>query len=298
MGLFDNFGMEGPIENPGLLGRLGNAAHTLHNNPHWQQVQARTRGENPYQNQLMQAQVQAMQGQQVEAAEQAKWRVLVEGKLARGEKITPFEAMKAGVTPAEFKLHQPNAGVASPSSVREYEYFNNLSDEEKKAFLGVKRAQQVKDFGGYHGIVGPDGEVQNIGDKTLKPDQELSYIENAAVAREQGQARGEALVSAEGDIAKAEQFIDLIDKAIEHPGREAATGLSSMGNRFAIPGTDRKDFLVLQDQLSGNNFLEAYETLKGGGQITQIEGIKAEQAQARFNAAQSEEEFLAALTER
>ena len=201
------------------------------------------------------------------------------------------------MSPSEYKMLNPTAGVTNPSAVREYEYYNSLDDAGKKEFLAVKRAQQIKDFGGYHGTVAPSGEVTNIGDKTLKPEQEIDYIEDAATARATGTDRGETLVSAGEDIAKAEQFVDLIDKAISHPGREAATGMSSVFNPVAMPGGDRKDFLVLGQQLRGKNFLEAYQGLKGGGQITEIEGLKAENAQARLNEAQSEQEYLTALND-
>ena len=73
--------------------------------------------------------------------------------------------------------------------------------------------------------------------------------------------------------------------------------MSSLFNPVAIPGGDRKDFLVLGQQMRGKNFLEAYQGLKGGGQITEIEGLKAENAQARLNEAQSEKEYLTALND-
>ena len=53
----------------------------------------------------------------------------------------------------------------------------------------------------------------------------------------------------------------------------------------------------LIDQIRGDVFLQAFSTLKGGGQITEIEGEKATQAQARLSTAQSEEDFRAALNE-
>lgn len=49
------------------------------------------------------------------------------------------------------------------------------------------------------------------------------------------------------------------------------------------------------DQLTGKAFLQAFESLKGGGQITQIEGEKATAAMARLKAAQSEPEYREAL---
>jgi hypothetical protein len=51
------------------------------------------------------------------------------------------------------------------------------------------------------------------------------------------------------------------------------------------------------DIIKGGAFLEAFNSLKGGGQITELEGQKAEQAQARLSTAQSEEDFKDALQE-
>lgn len=48
-------------------------------------------------------------------------------------------------------------------------------------------------------------------------------------------------------------------------------------------------------QLQGGAFLSARQLLKGGGQITDYEGQKAEQAIARMNQAQSPDDFKAAL---
>lgn len=48
-------------------------------------------------------------------------------------------------------------------------------------------------------------------------------------------------------------------------------------------------------QLQGGAFLAARQMLKGGGQITDYEGQKAEQAVARMNQAQSPDDFKAAL---
>ena len=297
MGLFDNFGQTGPHNKESFLGRIGNAAHKLDSNPNWQKALAVDRGENPYQNQFLQQQIKASQQAQETAAMQAKYRKALDEKMARGEQVSPMEAIRAGMSAAEFKMLNPMAGVQDPSAVREFEYFNNLSTADQEKFLAVKRTQQVKDFGGYHGKISPDGTVQNVGDKTLVPNQELGYIADAAAAQEVGSASGEAQATAKEDIAKANQFVELLDKAISHPGREAATGLSSILNPVAMPGGERKDFLVLGQQLRGKNFLDAYQTLKGGGQITEVEGMKAEQAQARLNEAQSEDEYLAALNE-
>jgi hypothetical protein len=55
--------------------------------------------------------------------------------------------------------------------------------------------------------------------------------------------------------------------------------------------------IVKLDQLQGTVFLQAFESLKGGGQITELEGAKAEAAAARLNRFQSPTDFAQALNE-
>jgi hypothetical protein len=59
-----------------------------------------------------------------------------------------------------------------------------------------------------------------------------------------------------------------------------------------IPGTDTASFRVLYDSLKGQAFLEAFQRLKGAGQITEIEGQKATDALLKLNNAQSEKDFV------
>lgn len=94
----------------------------------------------------------------------------------------------------------------------------------------------------------------------------------------------------------ASQMLTLIDQARSHPGRAVATGLSgSLDPRNMISGTNAKDFRVLLDQMQGKSFLEAFNSLRGGGQITEAEGKKATEAIGRLNTAQSDAAFIAAL---
>lgn len=57
------------------------------------------------------------------------------------------------------------------------------------------------------------------------------------------------------------------------------------------------DLAAKMDQVSGRAFLEAFDTLKGGGQITEVEGQKATQALARLQRTQSPEAYQEALYE-
>jgi hypothetical protein len=61
-----------------------------------------------------------------------------------------------------------------------------------------------------------------------------------------------------------------------------------------IAGTSRSDFETRFEQVKGGTFLDAYNSLRGGGAIDQKEGEKATSALNRMNLAQSEAEFIRA----
>lgn len=88
----------------------------------------------------------------------------------------------------------------------------------------------------------------------------------------------------------------LVDQALKHPGLETATGLSGkIDPRNYTPGTDAKNYDSIAKQLQGNAFLSAFASLKGAGQITEVEGAKATAAIARLQQSQSTEEYKSAL---
>lgn len=130
-------------------------------------------------------------------------------------------------------------------------------------------------------------------------------LENAAAltaAKKTAEVTAGKTAEAKFDVGKAvdaaEQSMAIIDKAIKHPGRETATGKSGVIDpRNYIPGTEAKNFQVVLDQIKGKAFLQAFQSLKGGGQITEAEGQKATEAMARLNRKQSDEAFLESLEE-
>lgn len=64
-----------------------------------------------------------------------------------------------------------------------------------------------------------------------------------------------------------------------------------------IAGTPAASGVAKIKQAQGQIFLEAYESLRGAGALTNIEGQKGEQAKARLSAAQNEQDFMAALAD-
>lgn len=92
-----------------------------------------------------------------------------------------------------------------------------------------------------------------------------------------------------------ESMVATIDGILQDPALDTATGVLAWTQN--IPGTAQRRFGSRTKQLDGQAFLQAFESLKGGGQITEIEGTKATQAIGRLDTAQRPEDYRQALTE-
>ena len=120
-------------------------------------------------------------------------------------------------------------------------------------------------------------------------------VAGAAKSKEIGEAEGQALVNLPTTIATAETALKTIKQLEEHPGKKSwgAFGVGAM--LPDLPGTSTRGFAALVDQVKGQNFMTAFQSLKGAGAITEQEGAKAEKAQARLDRAQSEADFDIAI---
>jgi hypothetical protein len=136
-------------------------------------------------------------------------------------------------------------------------------------------------------------QAGNVISRTPKQNYQESY--EKAQGGVEGKSRGEATTGLPAGLMQADRTIQQIDQLIEHPGLASVVGpLDQFRPTWAL-GAQGNDALARLTQLQGGAFLQAFEMLKGGGQITEVEGLKAEQAQARMARAQSEAEFKAAL---
>ena len=100
-------------------------------------------------------------------------------------------------------------------------------------------------------------------------------------------------ITAQKQVINANNALATIESALNHPGLNASVG--SIDSKFVSLAPDAVAFEAYHDQIKGKAFLAAFESLKGGGQITEVEGLKAEQATARLNLAQDEEDYKQAL---
>ena len=118
---------------------------------------------------------------------------------------------------------------------------------------------------------------------------------DVAAARAAGAASGEAAINLTGARVTADRTLALIDLVKNDPALPDMVG--PIQGRLPNISADAQRFASRLSQLQGTAFLEAYNMLRGGGQITEVEGQKAEQAIVRLNQAQSEQDFLQALRE-
>lgn len=115
-------------------------------------------------------------------------------------------------------------------------------------------------------------------------------------AEKVGQARGTAQAAlANGADIDAEETKKKIDQFINSKGFNEVFGQFDQYRPKWTHSDQGADALARYEQLTGVSFLSAYQMLKGGGAITDIEGQKAGAAMARLNRAQGEAEAKQAL---
>jgi hypothetical protein len=145
-------------------------------------------------------------------------------------------------------------------------------------------------------------------DRESDPEYQARISEARAFATEA--AKNDATLAQQGPsaIQSGEQTLALLNRMVgdpkakgaaaqPHPGFRGVVGATLMPGMRLVQGTPEADFDAMLEQVLGGAFLEAYERLKGTGQITEIEGKKATQAITRMQRAVSETEFLQAAQE-
>nr|WP_261321795.1 lytic murein transglycosylase [Rhizobium leguminosarum] len=138
--------------------------------------------------------------------------------------------------------------------------------------------------------LGPGGQEVK---RTTKQNYEAA--KDTAQGSTEGKAAGEAVSSLPADLMQADQTIKNIDELLTSKGLDSIVGSVDQFRPSWTMGADGRDALTRLKQLQGGAFLQAYGLLKGGGQITEVEGGKAQDAMARMDRSLDEPHFRAAL---
>jgi soluble lytic murein transglycosylase len=127
-------------------------------------------------------------------------------------------------------------------------------------------------------------------------------------AKEEAEKVGADLGTIRANQPKAEEAADYlitkVDELVTHPGFKFSVGIADAGGvplpgagtiAGLIPGTDTSDWSARFKEVQGRQFLQAVETLRGTGAISNQEGESAKAAIARMSTSQSEKEFKEAI---
>lgn len=184
--------------------------------------------------------------------------------------------------------------------------FNDLRDIERKREIQRAELQARQQLLGSLGAMplGPNPTPEQIDAHIAKLTSIIAVNPSMAPYVTAELARlnpmRERAAGAQQEIATKSMMIDQIDALLFDPDLGAALGIEGfLRKKPAELGLDENAARVWGriNQIKGGAFLQAFESLKGGGQITEIEGQKAEQAQNRLNTAQNEADFREALKE-
>lgn len=242
-----------------------------------------------------------------------------EAQRAQTNADRSYENQSLGDTGRKMQLMFPGVKPGTDEYRQKYKemlQFGASSDLSKNPIYG-----RDKDGNPVILQIGPNGEavqtkmpdgVQLSGKEPLKMDAGTHFVlmdpitrqnigivpknvAETAAQKEVGEAEGKLRANAPQAISTADETLRVIGSARSHPGRESSTGIFSF--LPDLPGTDRKGFATVHDQIKGRAFLQAFESLKGAGAITEQEGKAATAAITRLERGLSDKEYLEALTE-
>ena len=149
----------------------------------------------------------------------------------------------------------------------------------------VVMGQMTKD-GRYVPSQVPDG---------LTPLSPYDAARDKAAGSAYGKEAGTMAAGAPAAIRMADDVSQQVDGLISDPYLPNMIG--PVDSRLPNWSADANRVQAKIDQIQGGAFLQARQMLKGGGQITDYEGARAEAAYVRMNQAQSVQDFTAALTD-
>jgi hypothetical protein len=180
----------------------------------------------------------------------------------------PTSAMPSGSMPAQSPAMGGGRGM-SPAAMNEANK-QIFVDSEKRRIENLEKSPQV--------IATMTDTLRNIDD----------LIGDARVIKDsKGKEKIDYTVTQDGKQVQGRKPL---------AGFETAVGFG-LPSYLTPAGTDASNFKIRLDQIKDKTFLQAFESLKGAGQITEREGEKATSALNRMNSAQSEVEFIKAARE-
>lgn len=200
------------------------------------------------------------------------------------------------------RMDTPKTGFNPNTGVQEFMEGPSLGlpvrGEQKPAPTG---APEVVNVGEAKFFRDQKGDLKPLPKEPLSSEEIADRAAQVIEAKRLAEAASAAKVLLPTATNAVNQAIKDVKALIAHPGMSAVIGLPEPlkgGFGFAqLPGTSAAGFEARYKKVKGGSFLQAREALRGGGQITDFEGKKAEDAMAAMDKAQNENEFIQALND-
>ena len=194
-------------------------------------------------------------------------------------------------------------GVEGNSVERLMGDFTERADQARKAKAAQQRSAMLQNIMGGVGGSGVTGSgmsreaiLQLALSGVIEPSMANVMLSEMTRAQEKSEEK-------QSEIYSGIEMLADIDSLMGDEGLKNIVGIEGIFtealNTFNL-GALRGDAARARSKLNkikGGAFLKAFESLKGGGQITELEGKKAEQAQSRLETALNYPDFLDALEE-
>lgn len=231
--------------------------------------------------------------------------------LDRMNGISADPYMDEGMVPREVAndvatMDIPTTGMSfdfGALNVQTREDFDALPAEQQELLKAMKRGVRFDPKSAAEFIINQSKmrmeTEQKIKMRQADPSVQASVQRSAAEIESQKKQSSQRQQSALDTIGSMR---GTINDLLSHPGFSGSVGAKNQAYLFGlkanpIAGTKEADFKAMLDQVQGGAFLQAFESLKGGGQITQVEGEKATQAIVRAQQSQSEEGFKKSMND-
>lgn len=228
-----------------------------------------------------------------------------QGQVASAKRPTPEYAGQVAGAQSQAQIPADLAKLAATQAFTAQQ--NQANRDNQREVAGIRSGSTGNNV----------QSVQPLGDGTLlkvfrdghteltkldgSPVSGARYDPTALFNQKAAEAGGKAAGTAAEALPTTQANFDIINQALasfDDPKvkAQAKYGVGYGGMLPTIPGVN-SDFNSRVAQLKGETFLQAFNTLRGGGQITEVEGAKATDAIARLSKAQTPDEFYTALTD-
>jgi hypothetical protein len=208
------------------------------------------------------------------------------------EKLDYLKALQTGdmatiraIETAQIRAQAQQAKMAGTLTANQKEFEQARREDPELAGWTLNKWLQWKEE-----IRGRDPAELKVARQLMKDDPKLSVTDALmkgatleSEAKAKGKTRAEAAAALPGVQVNADMIRDTINQLKDMP-LESIVG-KPWSSLVGLPSTDKAKFEALESAIKGQAFTQAFESLRGGGAITEVEGLKA--TQSRFLSARN-----------